>query len=221
MGLSDLTQSLLCKASMSFHTEHREFISQPSCAARSHVERQQGVFHALPSRWHQAAKSWRRSLQLHGWNASSEHLLGLYYIQFDDLAEAQNHLARSLYMDPEWKATYVNLSYTFLKRDNHRAARKVAEEGLKRFPNTPHAAYNLGCAVAKSLQWDLIHWSPEMTSQKDGCLTKIKTCMTFLAEARDQKDIQSGWNENDDSNLSNLGELAVLLEKRSALDDKD
>merc|ERR1712054_360782 len=105
----------------------------------------------MKGEWESAAKRWRASVELFRWNATSKHLLGLYYLRLGQLNDAEQHFVQSLALDPEFKATYANLSAALLVQGRHQSARRVAEEGLKRYPAAYQCSYNLGVALALGL----------------------------------------------------------------------
>mmetsp|Transcript_71075 Transcript_71075/g.123271 ORF Transcript_71075/g.123271 Transcript_71075/m.123271 type:complete len:820 (+) Transcript_71075:106-2565(+) len=179
----------------------------PRDASASHVERQLGAAAAAAGDWKNALKRWRHSLELYPWNATSEHLVGYYFFQESQWLLAERSFVRSMCLDPDFKASYANLSAVYLALDNYPKAQKVAQAGLKRHPYTFQCSYNLGIANAAIL-------SQEVTAgaSQESLSALVRASCTALIAARDQKEsTKSDWSQNDDELLRTLEELGEHL----------
>jgi tetratricopeptide (TPR) repeat protein len=202
----------------------------PVMAASSHVERQLGNREAILGNWDAAEQRWKRSLHIFGWNASSEHLLGLHCLQSSKLHEAERHFLRSLAMDPDFKATYANLSATYLSLCRYEAAEKVAAQGLKRYPQTAECNYNLGVALAKRLLEDIDAGSHSQRQcihrRRQHFFNMSQRAIAELGCARDGKlervetEAKSRWLASDDELIRRLEQLGKVLERDENQDFK-
>jgi len=115
---------------------------------QSYVERGFGVFDAMqpPGLWEEAAVRIRKSIEWHPANATATYLLGMCMLELDQPEEAVDLFHRSLLLDLDFKAPYVNLGVAYLRLRRWEDAIEVSEALLKRHPDSPQCHYHIGVA---------------------------------------------------------------------------
>lgn len=176
----------------------------PFSSAASHLERQKGAVAAASGDWAEAVKRWRCSLDLYPWNATSEHLIGYYHLRQQELAQAELCFLRSLCLDPEFKASYANLSATYLAMSRYADAKQVAEEGLKRHPFAFQCSYNVGIASVAMLKMHLY------SASSAKCIEEManESCKGLSAACYQKESTKSDWSSSDDELLKLVTQLA-------------
>jgi len=168
----------------------------------SYVERQLGVVDAYNDDWESAVMRFHRSLLMHPLNATSEYLIGVHHMKQGDYQEARARFVRSLRLDPEFKAAYVNLSMVAIALQDWSVAITVSEAGLKRHPHAFQCNYNLGLALGYQLQ-------NKLASSETGPLNALaRRSVHQLRAAKEQKEqAKSDWNSSDEDFLNLLESL--------------
>jgi len=113
---------------------------------------------------------------------------------------------RSLCLDPEFKASYANLSATYLALGQYEDAKRVAEHGLKRHPFAFQCSYNLGVAEVALLKKCRKHGSFESTAKlmqerAEGSCTALK------AACYQKESTKSDWSPSDTALLMLVTQL--------------
>lgn len=208
-----LTQKMLGSP---VHRSNKSDVSAPDMAAQSHVQRQLGCKAAMLGDWIEATQIWRASLRTYSWNATSEHLIGLSHLRNNEFKSAEKHLRMSLAMDPEFKATYANLSAAYLGLEDYGYAERVAQEGLRRYPHTAECSYNFGIAIATTLSNEI---GEPIGGRQKQLISRSRKAVRLLQEARDSRLVEKVktestccWETLDDNNLFFLQELSRHLE---------
>jgi tetratricopeptide (TPR) repeat protein len=196
-------------------------------AVASHTERQLGCAAACKGDWNSAVEKWETSISYYSFNATAEHLLGYYHLSNANYSKAIKHFVRSLSLDPEFKATYVNLSGTFLVARKFGFAVRVAEVGLTRYPFAYQCSYNLGIALVWQLRLELqekdwplsVEWQDRKEELFLEWVGKARRATEALVAARDQKESkQSSWLSHDDEILTTLHKLVERLQGKQRFD---
>jgi len=182
----------------------------PVLFALSYVERQLGVVEAYKEMWESAVRHFRRSLVMHPLNATSEYLIGVYHLKRAEYCEARSRFVRSLRLDPEFKAAYVNIGVVSLALREWNVAIAASEAGLRRHPQAFQCNYNLGLALGHQLR--------ELLSSYKSGIDPDRVCeLAFrsafeLRTGRDQKEqSKSDWNSFDDAMLALLESMPEEL----------
>lgn len=96
--------------------------------------------------WERAESHFRESLQLQPTNSNALFFLGMVALQMGKPEDAVKFLRRSLLLDPDFRAGYVNLAIGYLRLGRHAEALKVSEAGSARHPDAPQPHYHVGIA---------------------------------------------------------------------------
>lgn len=127
----------------------------------SYVQRGYGVFDAMtpPGKWQDALGHFTASLELIPSNATSWYLKGMAFLELGRPAEAIDPMKRSLLLDLDFKAPYVNLCVALLRIavrsqtpdadtyvDALDQAIEYAEALLIRHPDSPQCRYHIAVA---------------------------------------------------------------------------
>jgi len=167
----------------------------------SYVERQMGYMYANRDDWENAETHFRRSLLAHPLNATSEYLIGVCHLKRAENNEAMFRFVRSLRLDPEFKAAYVNIGVVALTLKDWSVAILVSEAGLKRHPQAFQCNFNMGLALAHQLHQALCLQEELERLQGLACRS-----VDELRAAKEQKErIKSDWGRFDEA-------LLILLE---------
>jgi len=195
----------------------------PTRVVAAYIERQFGIAEANSDRWDNAETHFRRALKLHRWNATAEYLVGLWHLRMCEYAVAQNSFVRSVRLDPEFKASYVNLAFAAIAQKSYDNAASVSAAGLKRHPQAFQCSYNLGLALAFQLLHGLRMAKPgnerfAPTPLPDSELGPLaRQSGMELRQAKEQKEqIKTAWSENDDVLLERMELLGRQLADGSA-----
>lgn len=89
------------------------------------------------------------SLQKLPTNSNTLFFLGYTMLQEERPNEAVVCLNKSLLLDPDYKAGYVNLAIGFLRQGEYERAIEVAYAGLARHPDSPHQHYHIAVAYCQ------------------------------------------------------------------------
>lgn len=109
----------------------------------SFINRGLGVFEARAGAWPRAVPHLQRSLVMFPTNANSLHLLGMAALFAGKPAEAADLLNRSLLLDPDGRAPYVNLGVAYLRLQKWSHALDISEAGLSRHPTAVQCQYHV------------------------------------------------------------------------------
>lgn len=190
----------------------------------SFIERGYGVVEAKTGstdRWQQARPKFVRSLALHPMNANSLFLLGMATLESGNLPEALDILNKSVLLDPDFKAPYVNLGVAYLRSRRYDRVLDISDACLSRYPQSPQCMYHIGvacCELALRLEAKEARGSKlldvEVMEYEELCNRALET----LREARASKEAQSRrrgtecpWLPSDDKMLAVLS----FYEKRA------
>eukprot|EP00413_Alexandrium_margalefii_P016579 CAMPEP_0204543970 /NCGR_PEP_ID=MMETSP0661-20131031/20167_1 /ASSEMBLY_ACC=CAM_ASM_000606 /TAXON_ID=109239 /ORGANISM="Alexandrium margalefi, Strain AMGDE01CS-322" /LENGTH=470 /DNA_ID=CAMNT_0051550709 /DNA_START=1 /DNA_END=1409 /DNA_ORIENTATION=+ len=118
------------------------------CSAESFLNRGYGILEALtpPYKWSDARDFFRRSVELLPTNAAALYLLGMSELELGNAKEAASIMERSLVLDLDFKAPYVNLGVAYLRLGRFDEAIEMSEALLKRHPESPQCHYHIGVA---------------------------------------------------------------------------
>merc|ERR1711877_20337 len=129
---------------------------------------------------------------MHPLNATSEYLVGMIHMMRGEYKEARPRFVRSLRLDPEFKAAYVNLGVVALALLDWSVAITVSEVGLKRHPHAFQCNYNLGLALGHHLHEELASSHLEIVK------ALARDSARELQAAKEQKEqAKSDWNNFD------------------------
>jgi len=132
----NLARTLLAKVEAGF----------PKSCIESYVHRGLGVFDAMqpPGWWKEALESFSTSLDFMPSNATSWYLKGMALLELDRVEEAIESMKKSLLLDLDFKAPYVNLGVAWLRMSRWDAAIEISEALLLRYPDSPQCHYHIG-----------------------------------------------------------------------------
>eukprot|EP00411_Alexandrium_monilatum_P026100 CAMPEP_0175333672 /NCGR_PEP_ID=MMETSP0095-20121207/2401_1 /TAXON_ID=311494 /ORGANISM="Alexandrium monilatum, Strain CCMP3105" /LENGTH=937 /DNA_ID=CAMNT_0016630973 /DNA_START=53 /DNA_END=2866 /DNA_ORIENTATION=+ len=118
------------------------------CSAESFLNRGYGIVEALtpPYKWSAARDFFRKSVELLPANAASLYLLGMAELELGNVTEAATIMEKSLLLDLDFKAPYVNLGIAYIRLRRFDEAIEVSEALLKRHPESPQCHYHIGVA---------------------------------------------------------------------------
>jgi len=193
----------------------QDLISWPLRLAHSSIQRQMGVIDVHCSNdWESAMHHWNIALILHPMNATAEYFKGLSHLRFQQYAQAKSHFIRTLRLDPELKAAYVNLGVVEIALGEWDGAIAVSEAGLRRHPEAFQCSYHLGVALGHAL----LHILSSLGGQ-DGAGDKAEAAAmarrsaSELRDGKEQKEqLKSLWSTRDEELLVLLETAGVLLE---------
>jgi len=112
----------------------------------SYINRVQGTMELEAGQWYNSQSWFVRSIESMPTQATSLYLLGMAALKLNDTDRACDLLSKSLLLDPDYKATHVNLGAVFLRQQRYAEAILVSQILLKRFPETRPSQYHLGVA---------------------------------------------------------------------------
>ncbi|CAE7399578.1 unnamed protein product [Symbiodinium pilosum] len=141
------------------------FTSSPakSCVA-SFVHRAHGVLLArgsAPDRWRDAQEHFAKALDSFPSNSNALFLLGMAALEMGLLESAVELMNKSLLLDPDFRAPYVNLGVAYLRQaaqisensqrqeDLYLRVIEVSESCLARHPASPQCQYHIGVACTQ------------------------------------------------------------------------
>lgn len=195
-------------------------------AAESFLNRGYGVLEALtpPYKWSVAREFFQKSVDLLPANAASLYLLGMADLELGNNAEAAGTMERSLLLDLDFKAPYVNLGVVYLRLHRFDEAIEVSEALLKRHPESPQCHYHIGVACyqkAHRLENHANMRLPEMA--KEVADLKVRAVTEFV-ESRDSEEgqrllwrgIRGGPGKTDSPWLDEDDEMVDALKKGRA-----
>mmetsp|Transcript_81639 Transcript_81639/g.141410 ORF Transcript_81639/g.141410 Transcript_81639/m.141410 type:complete len:457 (+) Transcript_81639:892-2262(+) len=115
---------------------------------QSYVERGYGVFYALqpPGFFDLAAQRFEHSVEQHPANATSLYLIGMCALEKGETVKAESYFHKSLLLDLDFKAPYVNLGVAYIRLGKWDAAIEISEALLKRHPDSPQCQYHIAFA---------------------------------------------------------------------------
>lgn len=170
----------------------------------SYIHRNLGVFEAGHGKWGSAADYFRRSLEDMPANATSLYLLGMHYLEVGSAKAAIEVMEESLFLDPDFKAPYVNIACARLQMGDYSEALEVSRAGLNRHPQTVPALYNLGVAAyVLALRAER---SQNVTHQD-----LRRDALGALTAARDGRTKEQVWTPEDDLLVERLTNKSRLL----------
>jgi len=174
----------------------------PMRAAASYLERHRGAVAAQAGNWDAAQAHFNRSLELHTWNATTEYLIGVCHLREHRYQQALDRFLRSLHLDPEFKAAYVNFGCAAMALGDWDAAILASMTGLSRHPKAHQCSYNLGVSLARQLARKLKAHVGGDTHELE---SMAEASALELRKARDQKEVaKTEWSQQDDKLLNAL-----------------
>jgi len=123
-------------------------------SAESFLNRGYGVLEAMtpPYKWPAARDYFAESVAQLPTNAAALYLLGMAELELGNSTPAKQLMERSLLLDLDFKAPYVNLGVVYLRLRKFDAAIEVSEALLKRHPESPQCHYHIGVACYQKAQ---------------------------------------------------------------------
>jgi len=192
--------------SMSEPAKAREMLSvaessvarRPGAAMKACVEsfikRARGILLAkeiesnAAERWDSALPLLKTSLKSFPTNANTLYLLGMASLDKGQPEEAVDLLNRSLLLDPDFRAPYVNLGVAYLRLRQFDRAIEISDAGLARHPQSYQCHYHIGvasCQLAVLLDVKEVQGS-ELTPEEDSQYEELRQrAHTLLSEARE------------------------------------
>lgn len=119
----------------------------PQKVVSSYMSRGEGMEAAMNNCWDRVEEPIRRALEEHPANATARHYLGMALLERGDVAGAVLELQLSLLLDPDWKASYVNLAVAAIRAGDWKLAEQACQAGLARHPRTLACSYNLAVSL--------------------------------------------------------------------------
>jgi len=176
----------------------------PSDFVCSYIERHFGVTEALYGNWKGAYPWFKKSLETMPTNATTIYFLGMYQLETGKPELALDDIDRSLLLDPDFKAPYVNRAVAWLRLRQYERAAKSAEAGLARHPGVPQLLFNLGTAKFGAACKE---------EQSSGCLaTELRRqALEMLERARNCRGREMPWGEREDRIVARLQEGSSSL----------
>jgi len=95
----------------------------------------------------------RKAIQVYSAYTEAYLMLGLAYLQDQNLKEAQTALERALELDPKSGAGYLTLGACLNQEKNHAGAEKALLRGLELEPGAPEGHYELAKAYWGQRRW--------------------------------------------------------------------
>jgi len=178
----------------------------PGHLVLSYIQRNNGIYEAMHSRWPAAESLFRKSLETMPTNATTRYLLGLAQLEAGATGDAITSFHQALLLDPDFKAPYASLGLAWLREGNYEKAASACEAGLARHPVTPHASYNLALArfgIAISLQGESGGGKP--TTEVAEEVKRLRQESLQALEAAQESRLQAQlWTEEDEELLATL-----------------
>ncbi|CAK9048425.1 unnamed protein product [Durusdinium trenchii] len=97
-------------------------------------------------RWLSAKRHFLKSLKYLESNANSLYLLGMAALELGKPGDAVTLMNKSLFLDPDFKAPYVNLGVAYLRLKLFEEVIQISEACLERHPSSPQCQYHIGVA---------------------------------------------------------------------------
>lgn len=113
----------------------------------SYIHRNLGVAEAGAGQWALSDKHFYNSLEAMPTNATTRFLLGMYQLEMGNPQAAIGFFEEALLLDPDFKASYVNLGVAYLREARYEKAADTSAAGLIRHPGVPALQYNLGIST--------------------------------------------------------------------------
>mmetsp|Transcript_8717 Transcript_8717/g.27331 ORF Transcript_8717/g.27331 Transcript_8717/m.27331 type:complete len:592 (+) Transcript_8717:176-1951(+) len=163
----------------------------------SFVRRCYGVLHAkeaetnFAERWNDSLDHLRNAVRLLPTNANALYLLGMAALDQGRIEEARDLLNRSLLLDPDHRAPYVNLGVAYLRLGSFGSAVEISQAGLSRFPQSPQSHYHIGVACCQlALEIDAVEArGGELTEEQDAEYEELRLqARDGLAQARESSE---------------------------------
>lgn len=128
--------------------------SRAKSGIESFISRGNGILEAKTlavkaANWATAQKHFQTSIRHLPTNASTLFLLGMALMERGKTADAVEVLSKSLLLDPDFKAPYVNLGVAYLRLQQYERAIDVSDACLVRHPQTPQCHYHIGAACCQ------------------------------------------------------------------------
>lgn len=138
-------------------------VSPARACVQSFLHRAHGVLIARgngPERWKEAREHFRRAVDAHPANSNALFQLGMCALELGPLDTAIELMNKSLLLDSDFRAPYVNLGVAFLRRASHTddpvkaqefylRAVEISESCLTRHPASPQCNYHIGVACTQ------------------------------------------------------------------------
>mmetsp|Transcript_35423 Transcript_35423/g.82269 ORF Transcript_35423/g.82269 Transcript_35423/m.82269 type:complete len:1087 (+) Transcript_35423:154-3414(+) len=123
-------------------------------SAESFVNRGYGILEAMtpPYKWSAAREYFEESVRQLPSNAAALYQLGMAELELGKTEEAVILMEKSLLLDLDFKAPYVNLGVAYLRLRKFDLAIAVSEACLKRHPESPQCHYHIGVAYYQKAQ---------------------------------------------------------------------
>ncbi|CAJ1372911.1 unnamed protein product [Effrenium voratum] len=118
----------------------------------SFIARCYGVLEArsdAKDRWDTAKRHFQKSLKHLQSNANTLYLLGMAALELGKCGDAVSFMSRSLLLDPDFRAPYVNLGVAYLRMKLFEEAIHISEACLDRHPSSPQCQYHIGVAACQ------------------------------------------------------------------------
>jgi len=190
VALKDLGSCRKAMKSAAAELEKSEHGFERECS-RSFVTRGFGVFDAMqpPGKWKEALVYWEESIEALPCNASTLYLIGMAHLEMENPSRAVDYMHRSLILDLDFKAAYLNLGVAYLRLNRLEEAVACSEACLRRHPESPQCHYNIAVACyfqAKNMEGTL---NPT-TELREEYERLRKRSLTELTEARESDEAQ-------------------------------
>mmetsp|Transcript_94691 Transcript_94691/g.276916 ORF Transcript_94691/g.276916 Transcript_94691/m.276916 type:complete len:947 (-) Transcript_94691:62-2902(-) len=162
------------------------------CSAESFLNRGYGILEALtpPYKWAAAREFFQKSVELLPANAASLYLLGMADLELGNVAEAAAAMERSLLLDLDFKAPYVNLGVAYIRLHRFDEAIEVSEALLKRHPDSPQCHYHIGVACYQKAQRLETHANLRAQGRAQEIEDLKNTAFMKFAESRESEEGQ-------------------------------
>jgi len=160
-------------------------------SAESFLNRGYGILEAMtpPYKWASARDYFTESVQQLPANATSLYLLGMAELELGNTAEAVTLMEKSLLLDLDFKAPYVNLGVAYIRLRKFDPAIEVSEACLKRHPESPQCHYHIGVACYYKAQ----HMEANSNLRATGKLQEVADLrMRALNELAESRDCEEG-----------------------------
>mmetsp|Transcript_1234 Transcript_1234/g.3169 ORF Transcript_1234/g.3169 Transcript_1234/m.3169 type:complete len:862 (-) Transcript_1234:17-2602(-) len=118
----------------------------------SFIARCHGVLEArsdAKDRWDSAKRHFLKALKCSPANANALYLLGMASLELGKPAEAVTFMNKSLLLDPDFRAPYVNLGAAYLRLRLFEETIAISEACLERHPSSPQCVYHIGVACCQ------------------------------------------------------------------------
>jgi len=127
--------------------------SGTSYLVQSFVSRAQAVLEhrqcSAENPWEHSEGNLARSLAFMPTNANGYCLTGSSLLYSSQPEKAQEYFNRTLLLDPDFKAPYVNLGVAYLRLGWYRQVVEISEAGLARHPDSPQCHYHISVACCQ------------------------------------------------------------------------